>query len=324
MLSCVGVADEEVFVKFSWIRQVVVTFVGAGILGVMTACVADDEAQSGPAAADAANEQRVVVLNTGQLENALQLGVVPVGTAVAKNADAIPTFVHEEYGDDVDLEGIKVVGERVNPDIEAIAALKPTHIFANERTDSEIVTKLEQIAPVTLGKGGGENWKNDFKVLAEALGKTDEYDKLMMNYEQRAHALDEAIEDGVGTISLLRPKNNAFNIFGVESMAGIVVADAGLQRPESQQFTDKSSHDISAEELGLADADWIFYGVVPGSPSPTETSLWASLGAVEKDQAIEIDNDGWFLNASWLSATLIQDGLAEHLSDGATLPKRES
>ncbi|MDK8535873.1 ABC transporter substrate-binding protein [Corynebacterium propinquum] len=309
--------------RFLRIRQACAALAGVGMLAALTAC-ATEESEPESNSADAASEERVVVLNTGQLENALQLGVVPVGVAVAKNAEAIPEFVHEEYGDEVDLDGIEVVGERANPDIEAIAALKPTHIFANERTDSEIVKKLEQLAPVTLGKGGGENWKGDFKILADALDKTEEYDKFMKNYEKRADALDAAIDDGVGTISLLRPKNDSFNIFGVESMAGIVAADAGLQRPDSQQFTDKSSHDISAEELGLADADWIFYGVVPGSPNPTETSLWGSLGAVHKDHAVEVDNDGWYLNASWLSATLIQDGLAEHLADGTQLPERAS
>ncbi|WP_306515741.1 iron-siderophore ABC transporter substrate-binding protein [Corynebacterium sp.] len=307
--------------KFTRARKVVLAIVGVGVIGSLTAC-ANGEENTESNAADTVQEQRVVVLNTGQLENALQLGVVPVGTAVAKDREAIPEFVEKEYGDEYDLDAIEVVGERANPDIEAIAALNPTHIFANERTDTAIVDKLEQIAPVTLGKGGGENWKGDFKILAEALDKTTEYEAFMDNYAHRASALDDAIDDGVGTISLLRPKNESFNIFGVESMAGIVAADAGLQRPESQQFTDKSSRDISAEELGQADADWIFYGVVPGSPNPTETALWNSLSAVEKGQAFEIDNDGWYLNASWLSATLIQDGLAEHLAKGAKLPKR--
>ncbi|MEG8037761.1 hypothetical protein QP157_21330 [Sphingomonas sp. LR61] len=46
--------------------------------------------------------------------------------------------------------------------------------------------------------------------------------------------------------------------------------DAGLSRPKAQAFTDETSQDISAEQLTLADADWIFYGVqvVPTRKSP--------------------------------------------------------
>lgn len=124
--------------RFLRIRQACAALAGVGMLAALTAC-GTEQPDPENNAADAGSEERVVVLNTGQLENALQLGVVPVGVAVAKNAEAIPEFVHEEYGDEVDLDGIEVVGERANPDIEAIAALKPTHIFANERTDSEIV-----------------------------------------------------------------------------------------------------------------------------------------------------------------------------------------
>ena len=70
--------------RFLRIRHAFAALAGVGMLAALTAC-ATEKPEPENSAADAASEERVVVLNTGQLENALQLGVVPVGVAGAKN-----------------------------------------------------------------------------------------------------------------------------------------------------------------------------------------------------------------------------------------------
>jgi len=63
-----------------------------------------------------------------------------------------------------------------------------------------------------------------------------------------------------------------------------------------------------------ADADWIFYGVQSGAPSPADTPLWPSLKAVTDNHAVEVDYESWYLNASLLSAQIILEGLGKVLS----------
>ncbi|MFP7364563.1 ABC transporter substrate-binding protein [Corynebacterium callunae] len=261
-----------------------------------------------PSSAD--QTQRVVALNTGQLDNLLTLGILPVGVAAAKNADLIPEFIRNRFGADFDLDSIVNCGLRAEPDVEVIASLNPTLICANSRTDETILEKLRAIAPLVTGAGGGENWKEDFTTIAAGVGKEAEAKTLLADYEQRAAKIAADQPATPPSVSFLRTNDDAaFQMYGLNSMTGTVAADCGYARPEAQQFTDKAGHDLSAELLAQADADWIFYGVQAGSPSPVDTALWPSLQAVQDQRAIEINFDSWFVNASLLSAEIIMDGL---------------
>ncbi|ALC06224.1 ABC-type cobalamin/Fe3+-siderophores transport system, component [Corynebacterium deserti GIMN1.010] len=253
--------------------------------------------------------QRIVALNTGQLDNLLLLGITPVGVAAAKNADLIPQFLRDRFGSTMDLDSIANCGLRQDPDIEAIANLAPTLICANSRTDEAILSKLRAIAPVVTGEGGGENWKQDFLTIADAAGKSEKATSLLSAYEDSAAAVAASLPTSPPTVSFLRTNDGEFQMYGTQSMAGTVATDCGYARPESQQFTDQAGKDLSAELISEADAEWLFYGVQEGKPSPTETALWPSLSAVQNNHAIAVDYDAWFMNASVVSAETILEGL---------------
>ncbi|VEH79428.1 iron ABC transporter substrate-binding protein [Corynebacterium kutscheri] len=261
----------------------------------------------------AANEQRIVVLNTGQLDNMLTLGILPVGAAKAKGGQVINEYLRDAFGSDFDLDSITDCGVRANPELETIASLNPTLICANDRTDEAILNQLKAIAPVVTGSGGGENWKKDFVTIAEAVGKKSEAEALIASYEDECSTFGNSLTT-VPTVSFLRTKDDAFQVYGVNSMAGTVAADCKLNRPSSQQFTDTAGVNISAEQLSEADADWLFYGIQDGATDPTTTSTWSTLNAVNNNQAVEVDYESWYTNASYLSATIIRDSLKEHLA----------
>lgn len=273
---------------------------------------ASDSESAGPSIENASTD-RVVVLNTGQLDNMLTLGILPVGSAKAKGADLIPDFIKNEFGDKFDLDSITDCGVRANPDLETIASLQPTLICANDRADEAILAQLREIAPVVTGAGGGENWQEDFLTIAEAVGQKDKAQQLLDEFTADAQAFADSRTTSP-TVSFLRTKEDAFQIFGVNSMAGSVAAACGLDRPESQTFTDSAGKALSAEQLGEADADFLFYGVQAGANDPTTTSVWPTLSAVQNDHAIAVDYDAWYVNASYLSATLIKDGLKSQIN----------
>jgi len=301
---------------------------GAAAIALVACSQSDKSGQSSTAAegsaeadsttaAGGSEEQRIVALNTGQLDNLLLLGITPVGVAAAKNADLIPQFLRDRFGDDMDLDSIADCGFRQDPDVEIIANLQPTLICANTRSDEALLEKLRAIAPVVTGEGGGENWKQDLMTIAEAAGKGEDAQALLDEYEASAAEVKDSQPDNPPTVSFLRTNKGEFQMYGAESMAGTVAADCGFARPEAQQFTDQAGKDLSPELIAEADADWLFYGVQDGAESPEDTSLWPSLEAVKNDRAIAIDYDSWYMNASLVSAGIILDGLKSYVLEAA-------
>ncbi|MFC2549408.1 MAG: ABC transporter substrate-binding protein, partial [Corynebacterium matruchotii] len=182
-------------------------------VGVLAACGKTNSTNEAANTSEAAGDtQRVVALNTGQLDNLLMLGIVPVGVAAAKGAELIPQFIKDKFGSQYDLDSIANCGLRQTPNVEAISKLEPTLICANERTDEEILTKLRDIAPVVTGKGGGENWKDDLATIAEAVGKKDEAKKLLDAYLADAADFKGKLPAEVPTVSFLRTKDDAFQV----------------------------------------------------------------------------------------------------------------
>ena len=172
---------------------------GLGVAAFAAACSKQETAPSEQAATSAASSsaaeqhQRVIALNTGQLDNLLMLRILPVGAAKAKNLGVVPDYIRNRFGSDFDLDSIADCGLRANPDLETIASLKPTLICANSRTDEAILEQLKAIAPVVTGKGGGENWKQDLLTIAEAVGKKDSAETLLAEYESNAKAWGEGL-----------------------------------------------------------------------------------------------------------------------------------
>ena len=100
---------------------------------------------------------KVVILSTGQLDGVLSLGVVPVGAATAGDADLVPTYLKTKFSNkSAELDKIAKVGKRTDPDVEAIANLKPDLILINNTNKKdELYESLAKIAPTVVTEGTG-------------------------------------------------------------------------------------------------------------------------------------------------------------------------
>ncbi|MGX6396878.1 ABC transporter substrate-binding protein [Rothia kristinae] len=257
--------------------------------------------------------KKVVVISTGQMDDVLDLGVVPVGTTSAKNADAVPEYLTKAYADDAEALGkIESVGSRTSPNIEKIANLKPDLILVNNTLkDDSAYESLSGIAPTVVTEGTGVNWKQDYLLVASALGKQQEGEQKLAEYTERAKKVGEQAGSDK-TISFLRYQPDRIRIWGVSSFVGSIAEDAGLSRPETQRF-DKTSQDISAEQLDQADGNYLFYGVQGGDASDlTKETLWSGLEAVKSDHAFQVDDDEFYLNAGITAANGVLDEVEEH------------
>ena len=127
--------------------------------------------------------ERVVVLDTGELDAVLALGVTPVGAVRTGVSDELPAYI-EDAG--VDPTRIANVGTIAEPALEEIAALEPDLILSNAVRHADVYDQLSAIAPTVLAEAIGETWEDNLRLAGEALGLTDQAEQLLADYEERA------------------------------------------------------------------------------------------------------------------------------------------
>ncbi|MGC0362376.1 iron complex transport system substrate-binding protein [Rhodococcus sp. 27YEA15] len=260
--------------------------------------------------------KKVVVISTGQADALLSLGVVPAGSTRGDGAELVPAYLKDAYPQySSDLDRVVDTGGRFTPNFEAIIALEPDLILMNVagKDANSLYGQLSAIAPTVASAGTGVNWKQDFLLVADGIGRTAQATALLDAFNADAAALGQSLS-AAPTVSFTRQNGNRLRIFGIPSFTGSIAEDAGLSRPSSQQFGE-TSRDISEEELTVADADWIFYGVQGGDPATlTNAPLWAQLGAVVSNHAVAVDDDVFYLNTGPTAAREVLTVLQQTLT----------
>lgn len=90
--------------------------------------------------------KKVVTLYQGATDAAISLGIKPVG--VVESWAEQPIYDYLEG----DLEGVQIVGQETQPNLEEIAKLKPDLIVAAEVRHEEIYEQLSEIAPTVVNE----------------------------------------------------------------------------------------------------------------------------------------------------------------------------
>ncbi|MFB9378638.1 ABC transporter substrate-binding protein [Kineococcus gynurae] len=260
---------------------------------------------------------RIAGISTGQLDALLTLGLVPAGATTGEGAGLVPDYLASEFADRTsDLAALADLGLRTEPNLEAVAALAPDLVLVNASgpDDRELFDALSAIAPTVATRSTGLYWKQNLLLMGDAVGLGQKARALLADHQEAAAAFGAGLTT-VPSVSLLRRNGDRVRIFGVSSFAGSVLEDARLPRPESQRFTDSVSTDLSPEQLGDADGDWIFFGVQGGDAAElTALPLWSGLAAVQSDRAVEVDDDPFYLNTGPTAARLVLEQLQTSLT----------
>jgi iron complex transport system substrate-binding protein len=253
--------------------------------------------------------QRVVVLDTGEIDQVLALGIVPVGTATPNGT--VPSYLQPQ------LAGSTNVGSLDGLRLEAIAALQPDLILGSQLRVDALYDQLSAIAPTVLSIRPGFPWKENLLLAGAALGEETKATELLNDYQRRADAIRARFTQPP-TVSLLRFMPERIRLYGNLSMIGVVLTDVGLPRPANQDIQELAT-EISPERISEADADWIFYssygpkdGTAEGSVVAGE--LWHRLGAVQRGTARPVDDEVWFLGLGPIGASRVLDDLQAFLS----------
>jgi ABC-type Fe3+-hydroxamate transport system substrate-binding protein len=253
--------------------------------------------------------QRVVVLDTGEIDEVLALGIVPVGTATPNGT--VPSYLQPE------LSGSTNVGSLDGLRLEAIAALKPDLILGSQLRVDALYDQLSAIAPTVLSIRPGFPWKENLLLAGAALGEETKAAELLNDYQRRADAIRARFTQPP-TISLLRFMPERIRLYGNLSMIGVVLKDVGLRRPANQDIQELAT-EISPERISEADADWVFYSSYGPKDGTAEGSvvggeLWNRLGAVQRGTARPVDDEVWFLGLGPIGASRVLDDLQAFLA----------
>ncbi|MEV5238284.1 iron-siderophore ABC transporter substrate-binding protein [Streptomyces cinnamoneus] len=251
--------------------------------------------------------KRVVVLDVGELDNVVSLGIKPVGWASSEGSKDIPEYLKKDIGEP------KSVGTISNLNLEAINELKPDLILGSKLRAEKAYKDLSKIAPTVFSVRPGFTWKENYLLNAAALDKTAEAKKQLAAYEAKAKKLGEDLGEKKPTITMLRYMPQFTRLYAQQSFIGTILKDAGLPRPKNQQV-DKLAEEISPENIDRADADWIFTGVY-GDPEKTkrdaaeDNPLWKTLTAVKEGRAKNVPDETWYLGLGVTAADSVLDDL---------------
>lgn len=209
-----------------------------------------------------AEPKKIVALDNTFVDAAYSLGMPVAGFTTFDGSTQLPGYLTEEFPDLA--AQARYVGTLEDPSLEAIAAMQPDLIISSKVRHEQIYDELSRIAPTVFSETTGVVWKDNLRLLAEATGKQDLAEQRIRSYEQRAQAVGDAIRTQLGrnpTISIVRfVGGGPVRLYYKSSYAGVVLQDAGLARPPSQDVFDseKIMTEISEERIPMADADHIF------------------------------------------------------------------
>ncbi|MEU7245201.1 ABC transporter substrate-binding protein [Streptomyces sparsogenes] len=260
-----------------------------------------------------ARPKRVVVLDVGELDNVVSLGIKPVGLAPTEGSPELPSYLKKEAGDP------KNVGTISNLNLEAIAALKPDLILGSQLRAADKYDELSKIAPTVFSIRPGFTWKQNYLLNAAALDKTAKAKEELADYDKKVKALGRNLGAEKPTVTMLRfMPDGVIRLYANASFIGTILKDAGIPRPKNQDIEDLAA-EISAENIDQADADYIFTGVY-GDPKATDRSraqgnpLWKNLKAVKAGHAYDVPDETWYLGLGVMAAGEVVADLERHLT----------
>ena len=276
---------------------------------------------------------RVVTLSEPTTDNALALGITPVGAVSGRGQSGVAAYLADRAGD------VPILGSVGTPNLEAVGAAHPDLILVDgtsvKSDDTDTLNALKQIAPVFYTAHSGDDWRETFTRTADALGVTDEASTKLADFDAHVAAVSPRLNDGGyldQTYSVVRWQGDSAGLILKELPAGQALSALGMKRPANQDRNGEGhSEPVSLENIDQIDADWIFFGTLgkssvnnpsAGGATGVEASEAAlaearasvgfdSLAAVRAGHVIPVDGSLWTSTGGYL----LMEGIVANIED---------
>lgn len=275
--------------------------------------------------------ERVVTAEWDHTENALALGVTPVGAGDTK-----------EYRDWVAAgqpipEETQSIGTRSEPSLEKIAALKPDLIVVGREAVIKNRAQLERIAPVVMFDGyvkaaenrDGAEWQRmveQFEETAILLGREQEADEVLAAVEQDVAGARQRIEeagragDEIALAQGYTSGKPVSRLFDDGHMLVDVARRVGLENAYDGEMQDWGITEVGLEGMRkVGEADWLLTMALanddPFKGAWADNPAWQRLPVVEQGHVRDVGADTWTWGGP-LSAALAAERFAAAVTSG--------
>ncbi|MFD1706449.1 ABC transporter substrate-binding protein [Siminovitchia sediminis] len=262
--------------------------------------------------------KRVVILTNEGTEALLALGVKPVG--------AVKSWVGDPWYEHItdEMEGVEVVGEESQVNVEAVAKLKPDLIIGNKMRQEDIYPQLSAIAPTVFAETLRGDWKENFKLYAEAVNQEAKGETILNDFDERIDELKKTFGNKLEKeISLVRFMAGDVRIYHKDTFAGVILEQLGFARPESQDVDDFAEKNVSPERIPAMDGDIIFYFTYETGDGEAQAleeewlnnPLFKNLDAVKSGNIYKVNDSIWNTAGGVIAANLMLDDLEQFMKE---------
>ncbi|MGP4075527.1 ABC transporter substrate-binding protein [Halobacillus sp. K22] len=258
--------------------------------------------------------ERVVILTNEGTEALLAMGVKPVGAVKSWTGDPWYNHISDQ------MEGVEVVGDESNVNIEKILELEPDLIIGNKMRQEDIYEKLNQIAPTIFSETLRGEWQSNFMTYAEALNMKDKGQELIDEYDQRLTDFADQAGDKLNQkVSVIRFMPDHVRIYHKDSFSGVILEQIGFERPESQDVNDFMEK-ATKERIPAMDGDVLFYFTYEtgdGAASNLQEEwlndpLFQNLDVVKSGDVHEVSDAIWNTAGGYIAANEMVDDLEKY------------
>lgn len=203
------------------------------------------------------------------------------------------------------LDGVPPISFELPP--EEVASVDPNLILISgvSQVESGLYDQYSQIAPTfVLGDELVKDWRSTLTKIGEVLGKTDEAEQALADYDQLIDESKEEIQNSIGdekVAALWFIADTYYVVSPTQSSGATLFEDLELTPAnviaDLPEDTEAQWNPVTLEALAELDADHLF--LINGGEGSSEELLsdpvWANVPAVAADQVYDIAND-----SSWL------------------------
>ena len=264
-----------------------------------------------------ANPKRVIA---SYLEdNLVALGIRPVAQWAVHDGASIQDYLQEE------LKDIPTIPYDLP--FEVVTSFSPDLLIMGsaEMVEGSKYEQYAKIAPTyVLEVENNSDWREKLLKVGEVFDKTDEAEKVLAEYDQKAKEAKQLLKDSIGEESAAAVwliNNNFFIVGDTVSSGAVLYEDLQLAKPnvvEEISGTATSNWSaISLEKLAELDADHLFLinSDKGNGAEMLQEPIWKDIPAVKNGHIYEFDAKTAWLYSGPIANTQIIDDVLESLTN---------
>ncbi|MDM5186892.1 ABC transporter substrate-binding protein [Bacillus sp. DX4.1] len=232
--------------------------------------------------------EKIVVTDHNVAEMLAALNIKAVG---------VPTYAGKVAPQLKDVMGDATsIGEKGQPNLEAILKLKPDVIFVGDHTDDASMAKLQDIAPTIKIIDKEDKWRDNLTFIGDVAGKQKEAKQFIEDFDQRLAKAKTDLKDAKvteQTVMAVRVRGGkSIMVYGPKSYLNMVLYhELGLKMPKEMEAV-KGQEKISIEKLSEINPDHLFvqFAEIENSQNTKildelqQNPIWSKMKASENKQ----------------------------------------